>query len=120
MFDTDLEAKDAQLRAFQDANAEFAVHAMILKHSPANIENLAAYIRSAKKLIDICLRDEDRLLAINLRLWVRRNLVLNHGRGSANKRFQTMCEKELTLIDRHLVKVFKPFGRNIVPLLRKV
>ncbi|KZN44955.1 hypothetical protein [Pseudoalteromonas luteoviolacea] len=120
MFDIDLEAKDAHMRAYQDANAELAVRSMVLKHSPTNIDNLAAYIRSAKKLIDICLKDEDRLLVINLRLWVRRNLVLNHRRGSANLRFQAMCEKELNLIDKNLVQVFTPFGRNIVPLLRQV
>ncbi|KZN40931.1 hypothetical protein [Pseudoalteromonas luteoviolacea] len=120
MLNSDLQAKDAHKRAYQDANAEFAVHAMVLRHSPASVDNLAAYIRAAKKLMDICINDEDRLLIINLKLWFRRNLVLNHGRGSANLSFQAMCERELNVLDKYLVQVFVPFGSNIVPLLKKV
>ncbi|KZN48018.1 hypothetical protein [Pseudoalteromonas luteoviolacea] len=113
-------AKDAFDKAYQSASAEFAVKAMILKHSPANIDNLTEYIDAGRKFIAVCLSGHDLLLTTQLRMWFRRNLVLNSSRGSANLKFKHICRAELMSLDKHLKVVFSYYGDNITPLLPQV
>ncbi|MCF6439763.1 hypothetical protein L1077_10000 [Pseudoalteromonas luteoviolacea] len=113
-------AKDAYEQAYQSASAEFAVKAMILKHSPANIDNLTDYIEAGHKFISVCLSGHDPLHTAQLRMWFRRNLVLNSSRGSANLKFKHICRAELQRLDKHLKVVFSYYGSNIIPLLPQV
>ncbi|MBQ4837259.1 hypothetical protein [Pseudoalteromonas luteoviolacea] len=113
-------AKDAFEKAYQNASAEFAVKAMILKHNPANIDNLAAYIDAGRKFVEVCLKGGDPLHVTHLKMWIRRNLVLNYGRGAANLSFQNMCLAELIYLDKQLKTVFAYYGNNITPLLPQV